>query len=82
LQRTRQTVVFTVAANYLELVAQQEQLRVQQENLEALQAQEEQIKRFVDVGSRPISISISSRRVSRRRGRRSSRRSGRSSSRK
>src|SRR5918992_2455922 len=55
LQRTRQTVVFTVAANYLELVAQQEQLRVQQENLEALQAQEEQIKRFVDVGSRPIS---------------------------
>jgi outer membrane protein len=55
LERTRQTVVFTVAANYLELVAQQEQLRVQRENLEALQAQEEQIKRFVDVGSRPIS---------------------------
>ena len=55
LARTRQTVVFTVASNYLELVAQQEQLRVQRENLEALQAQEEQIKRFVDVGSRPIS---------------------------
>jgi outer membrane protein len=55
LARTEQTVVFTVASNYLELVAQQEQLRVQQENLEALQAQEEQIKRFVDVGSRPIS---------------------------
>src|SRR5687767_9467943 len=55
LTRTRQTVVFTVAANYLNLVAQQEQLRVQQGNLAALQAQEEQIKRFVDVGSRPIS---------------------------
>jgi outer membrane protein len=55
LARTRQTVVFTVASNYLNLVAQQEQLRVQQQNLAALQAQEEQIKRFVDVGSRPIS---------------------------
>jgi outer membrane protein len=55
LARTRQTVVFTVAANYLNLVAQQEQLRVQQQNLAALEAQEVQIKRFVDVGSRPIS---------------------------
>jgi outer membrane protein len=55
LTRTRQTVVFTVAANYLNLVAQQEQLRVQQQNLAALEAQEVQIKRFVDVGSRPIS---------------------------
>jgi outer membrane protein len=55
LTRTRQTVVFTVASNYVNLVAQQEQLRVQQQNLVALQQQEEQIKRFVDVGSRPIS---------------------------
>jgi outer membrane protein len=55
LARTRQTVVFTVASNYLELVAQQEQLRVQQQNLQALEQQEEQIKRFVDAGSRPIS---------------------------
>jgi outer membrane protein len=55
LVRTQQTVVFTVASNFLELVAQQEQLRVQQQNLAALQQQEEQIKRFVDVGSRPIS---------------------------
>ncbi len=55
LARTQQTVVFTVASNFLELVAQQEQLRVQQQNLAALQQQEEQIKRFVDVGSRPIS---------------------------
>jgi outer membrane protein len=55
LARTRQTVVLTVASNYLNLIAQQEQLRVQQQNLAALQQQEEQIKRFVDVGSRPIS---------------------------
>jgi outer membrane protein len=55
LARTQQTVVFTVASNFLELVAQQEQLRVQQQNLAALQQQEEQIKRFVDVGTRPIS---------------------------
>jgi outer membrane protein len=55
LARTRQTVVFTVASNFLNLVAQQEQLRVQQQNLAALQAQEEQIKRFVEVGNRPIS---------------------------
>jgi outer membrane protein len=55
LARTRQTVVFTVASNFLNLVAQQEQLRVQQQNLAALQQQEDQIKRFVDVGSRPIS---------------------------
>lgn len=55
LARTQQTVVFTVASNFLEIVAQQEQLRVQQQNLAALQQQEEQIKRFVDVGSRPIS---------------------------
>jgi outer membrane protein len=55
LARTRQTVVFTVASNFLELVAQQEQLRVQQQNLAALEQQEEQIKRFVDAGSRPIS---------------------------
>src|SRR3712207_856866 len=55
LARTRQTVVFPVASNFLELVAQQEQLRVQQQNLAALEQQEEQIKRFVDAGSRPIS---------------------------
>jgi outer membrane protein len=55
LERTRQTVVFTVASNFVELVAQQEQLRVQQQNLAALEQQEEQIKRFVDAGSRPIS---------------------------
>ena len=53
--RARQTVVFTVASNYLALVSQQEQLRVQRENLAAQTAQEEQIQKFVDAGARPIS---------------------------
>lgn len=55
LARSRQTVVFTVASNFLSLVAQQEQLRVQEENLAALELQERQIKVFVDAGARPIS---------------------------
>src|SRR4029450_13903234 len=37
------------------LVQQQEQLRVQRENLAAQEAQEKQIKAYVDAGSRPIS---------------------------
>jgi outer membrane protein len=48
-------VAFTVASNFLALVQQQEQLRVQRENLAAQEAQEKQIKAFVDAGSRPIS---------------------------
>jgi len=54
-QRAEQTVAFTVASNYLALVQQQEQLRVQRENLASQEAQERQIKAFVDAGSRPIS---------------------------
>ena len=54
-KRAEQTVAFTVASNFLTLVQQQEQLRVQQENLAAQEAQEKQIKAFVDAGSRPIS---------------------------
>lgn len=53
--RAEQTVVFTVATNFVNLVTQQELLRVQQENLAAQQAEERQIKAFVDAGSRPIS---------------------------
>ena len=53
--RTRQTVVFTVASNFLNLVAQQEQLGVQNENLKALELQQEQIQKYVDAGVRPIS---------------------------
>ena len=54
-ERAEQTVAFTVASNFLALVQQQEQLRVQRENLAAEEAQEKQIKAFVDAGSRPIS---------------------------
>jgi len=54
-KRAEQTVAFTVASNYLAIVQQQEQLRVQRENLAAQDAQEKQIKAFVDAGSRPIS---------------------------
>jgi len=54
-KRAEQTVAFTVASNFLTLVQQQEQLRVQRENLAAQEAQEKQIKAFVDAGSRPIS---------------------------
>jgi outer membrane protein len=53
--RVRQTVVFTVASNFLNIVAQQEQLRVQEENLKTLELQERQIKTYVDAGVRPIS---------------------------
>jgi outer membrane protein len=55
LTRARQTAVFTVASNFLSLVARQEQLRVQRENLAAQQAQDSVIQRFVRAGSRPIS---------------------------
>ena len=54
-KRAEQTVAFTVASNFLALVQQQEQLRVQRENLTAQEAQERQIKAYVDAGSRPIS---------------------------
>jgi outer membrane protein len=54
-KRAEQTVAFTVASNFLTLVQQQEQLRVQQENLAAQTAQEKQIQAYVNAGSRPIS---------------------------
>jgi len=53
--RTKQTVVFTVASNFLSLVAQEEQLRVQEQNLKSLQLQQEQIQQYVNAGVRPIS---------------------------
>jgi outer membrane protein len=54
-QRAEQTVAFTVASNFLALVQQQEQVGVQQENLEAQEAQETQIRAYVNAGSRAIS---------------------------
>lgn len=54
LERTRETIVFTVASNFLALVQQQEQLRVQRENLAAQSALERQISSYVDAGARTI----------------------------
>ncbi len=54
-ERQRQTVVFTVMSNYLELINQREQVSIQQENLEAQQQLLTQIEEFTRVGSRPIS---------------------------
>ncbi|MDB4892756.1 MAG: outer rane efflux protein [Gemmatimonadetes bacterium] len=55
LARARQTTVFTVASDFLTLVKAQEQLRIQRENLVALEAQEAQINKFVQAGTRAIS---------------------------
>jgi outer membrane protein len=54
LHRTRETVAFTVASNFLSLIQRQEQLRVQRENLEAATALERQIQQYVDAGARTI----------------------------
>jgi outer membrane protein len=54
LHRTRETVAFTVASNFLSLIQSQEQLRVQRENLEAATALERQIQQYVDLGARTI----------------------------
>ena len=54
LTRARQTAVFTVASDFVALTNQREQLRVQQENLTAQQAQQDLIQKFVDAGSRPV----------------------------
>ena len=53
-QRTRETVIFTVASNFLSLIQQREQLRVQRENLSAESALEEQIQSYVNAGARTI----------------------------
>lgn len=52
--RGRETVVFTVATEYLVLVQQQEQLRVQRENLTAQTDLERQVQTYVDAGARTI----------------------------
>ena len=53
-ERTRQSVVFTVVSNYLELTGSQEQLRVRRETLASEEALLEQIRAFVQAGRRPI----------------------------
>jgi outer membrane protein len=52
--RGRETVVFTVASDYLALIQQQEQLRVQRENLSAQSDLEQQVQTYVDAGARTI----------------------------
>jgi outer membrane protein len=52
--RTRQSLVFTVATDYLALITQQQQLRVQQENLTAQEQELTQLQEFVRRGTRPI----------------------------
>jgi outer membrane protein len=52
LARARETVVFTVAANFLALVQRREELRVQRENLAAEAALEKSIGIHVEGGSR------------------------------
>jgi outer membrane protein len=54
LARARQTVVFTVASNFLSLVTLQEQQGVQRENLVAQTAQLDQIQRMVTAGTKSI----------------------------
>lgn len=53
-ERTRQSVVFTVVSNYLSLVSNQEQLRVRRETLASEEALLVQIQAFVQAGRRPI----------------------------
>jgi outer membrane protein len=54
LARTRQSVVFAVASDYLALITQQQQFRVQQENLTAQEQELTQLQEFVRRGTRPI----------------------------
>jgi outer membrane protein len=54
LGRARQSIVFTVASDFLNLITQQEQLRVQQENLTAQEEELRQLQQFVNRGTRPI----------------------------
>jgi outer membrane protein len=54
LGRTRQTIVFVVASDFLNLITQQEQLRVQQQNLTAQEEQLTQLEAFAKAGTRNI----------------------------
>jgi len=54
LERAQQTVVFTVASNFLALIEQREQLRVQRENLASAEALGAEIRAYVDAGKRTV----------------------------
>jgi outer membrane protein len=53
-RRSRETVVFTVAANFLALVQRDGELAVQRENLAAESALAQQVETYVDAGARTI----------------------------
>ena len=55
MERTRQTVVFNVISNYLNVILAEENIRIRQEEVEAQQQLLDQIEEFVRVGSRAIS---------------------------
>ncbi len=55
LERSRQEVLSQVALNFLQVMLDREQIRVQNENLVAQNQLLTRIREFVDVGSRPIS---------------------------
>jgi len=56
LNRAEQTVVFTVASDFLALMQAQEQLRVLRENLAAEANLEQQIKYYVEAGAREVAV--------------------------
>jgi len=51
--RTRQTVIFNAASGFLQVVLNQQLLKIAQENLASAREQLKQVKAQVDVGSRP-----------------------------
>jgi outer membrane protein len=53
-ERTRQTVVFNVIQQYLQLILNREQIRIREEDLAAQQQQLTRIEEFVRVGSRAV----------------------------
>jgi len=54
-ERTRQTVVFNVVSNYLNVILGEETVRIRQEDVESQRQLFEQIEEFVRVGTRAIS---------------------------
>ena len=54
-ERTRQTVVFNVVSNYLNVILGEETIRIRQEDVQAQRQLFEQIEEFVRVGTRAIS---------------------------
>jgi len=53
--RTRQTVLFNVISNYLQVILDHEQIRIRKEDLEAQNQQLTRIEEFTRVGARPVS---------------------------